>query len=129
MVTPVLVAIVPVLTSTLWVHEDFHLWMLLLVVPMATLSLFLGCKKHKSRLVMALGILGVGCLASVAAYETYLHSTSALQGHFHCAECMQRELGTLFQGTTLINIFGALSLVGAHARNFLLCRRVHCCHE
>ena len=128
-VTPVLVAVLPVVASTFWVHKDFHLWMLLLVVPMATLSLFLGCKKHKSRLVMMWGLLGLGVLASVALYESLFHSTLVLQEHVHCVHCTLRQSGSLLNSTNLANVVGAIFLTSAHARNFLLCRKANCCHE
>ena len=129
MMTPVLVAVLPVVVSTFWVHKDFHLWMLLLVMPMATFSLFLGCRKHKSRLVMVLGLLGLGVLASVAVNEPLFHSTLAVQEHADCVLCTQRESGSLLSPTTLANVLGAVLLTCAHVRNFLLCRRANCCHK
>jgi len=129
MVTPILVAVLPVVTSTFWVHKDFHLWMLLLVVPMAAISLFIGCRKHKSRLVMVLGMIGLGFLVSVAVYESLFHSTLVLQEHTHCAHCAQRGSGNMLNLTTMANVVGAVFLTCAHTRNFLLCRRAKCCHD
>ena len=128
MVTPVLVAVLPVVASTFWVHKDFHLWMLLLVVPMAGISLFLGCRKHKSKGVMVLGIIGLIFLISVAANESLNHSSLVQQGDIYCLHCTQCETKGLFDPTTLANILGAIFLTGAHTRNFLLCRKAKRCH-
>ncbi|MDF7801223.1 MerC domain-containing protein [Pontiellaceae bacterium B1224] len=123
MVTPVLIAVLPVLASTFWVHKDFHLWMLALVVPMAAFSLFVGCRKHKSKMVMGLGLTGLGCLVSVAVYESFFHAVSGA----HCALCAQEEAGSLLNPATLVNLVGAAFLTAAHTRNFLLCRKEKCC--
>jgi hypothetical protein len=128
MVTPILVAVLPVIASTFWVHKDFHLWMLLFVVPMALFSLFLGCRKHKSRLVLMLGLIGLGFLVSVAVYESVFHSTLVQQEHAHCVHCMQRESGNFLNTVTILNLTGAFFLTCAHGRNFILCRRADSCH-
>lgn len=129
MVTPVLMVLLPVLATTFWAHKDFHMWMLLLVLPTTTTAIFLGCRKHKDLAVAALSFLGMTLLVSVAMYESLFHSTLVQNEHDHCIYCAQRELGDIFNTTTLVNILGAVFLTSAHARNFLLCRRAHCCHE
>lgn len=121
MITPVLAAVLPVVATTLWAHKDFHLWMLLLVVPMALLSLLLGCRKHKCRLVLSLGLIGIGIITSIAVYESFAHT-------HHCAHSVHQDAGGHFGAITWINLLGAAFLTAAHTRNFLLCRKAHCCH-
>ena len=128
MVTPILIALLPIVSSSFWVHKDFHLWMLLLVVPMAGLSLFLGCRKHKSKFVMVLGIIGVGLIGSVALYESFIHASAVLQEGVECAQCSQCESASLLNPITITNMLGAFFLVCAHSRNFILCRQKKCCH-
>lgn len=129
LVTPFLVAVLPVLASTFWVHESFHLWMLALVVPLAILSLYLGCRKHKRKLVLVLGAIGVTLLTGVAGYETFHHSAQVMEGHAHCAHCLAKGAGKLLNGATLTNVAGAGILAFAHVHNFMLCRQADCCHD
>lgn len=128
MITPVLVAVLPVVASSFWVHKDFHLWMLLLVIPMALISLLMGCKRHKSKLVLALGVIGLLFLCSVAVYESFFHSPLLATEHAHCANCLQREAGNFLTLPTALNLIGAFFLTCAHGRNFYLCRKSKCCH-
>ena len=54
----VLIALLPIISTTFWVHENFHLWMVFLVCP--SLAVFMGCRKHKNKMVVFLSTLGVG---------------------------------------------------------------------
>lgn len=128
LITPVVIGVMPVLATTFWTDQHFHLWMLLLVVPTAAVALFLGCRKHRDRLVVLFGALGLTVLSAVAVYESLIHSTPVLQEHVHCAHCAKREAGNLFTGATAANMVGAVFLTAAHVRNFLLCRQAKCCH-
>jgi hypothetical protein len=131
MVTPVLIGVLPVLATTFWAHQDFHLWMVLLVVPTTTFSLFVGYRKHRDRLVMLFGSLGLLVLSGVAGYESFLHSTATAGEAASCAicsSCGQAEAGGgFFTGVMVTNLLGAAFLTTAHVRNFVLCRRARCC--
>ena len=58
LVTPLIVTLLPIISTTFWVHENFHLWMVFLVVPTTTAAVFMGCRKHKDKPVAALSVLG-----------------------------------------------------------------------
>ena len=60
LVTPLIVTLLPIISTTFWVHENFHLWMVFLVVPTTTAAVFMGCRKHKDKPVAALSALGHG---------------------------------------------------------------------
>jgi len=122
LVTPILIAVLPLLASSFLVHKDFHLWMLLLVVPLAAGSLFLGCRKHKSNVVMACGILGVSLLIGAAVAESF----SANAGIDGCAHCAALETSGFWTPLVLTNLLAGFFLICAHSRNFLLCRKAHC---
>jgi hypothetical protein len=38
LVTPLLLVALPILATTFWVDQNFHLWMLLLVLPTTSLA-------------------------------------------------------------------------------------------
>ena len=129
LLTPVLLVVMPILGSTIWVDENFHLWMILFVVPTTTLAVFMGCRKHKDKAVVAFSVAGVALLVSVALYETFHTAGAAAQGGCpSCAGCETATAGIL-GATTLVNVLGGLCLVSAHARNFLLCRKSSCKHD
>ena len=129
LVTPLIVVFLPVLASTFWAHKNFHLWMILLVVPTTAMAMFLGCRKHKDKLMLALGGVGLTILTAVALYEAMSHAPLGLQESSLCSQCTQCESGNLLTRTTLANITGAVFLTSAHVRNFLFCRKANCCVE
>ncbi|MEM7541169.1 MAG: MerC domain-containing protein [Pseudomonadota bacterium] len=105
LLTPVALIIFPVLTSSLFTSEDFHFYLLWLILPTSVLAMALGCLRHKDTTVVWLG--GAGLLALVLA---------ALWGH---------ELlgGT---GERLATLTGGVLLIAGHLRNYRLCREDHC---
>lgn len=127
LLTPVLVVFLPILATTFWVHQDFHMWMIVFVVPTTSAAIFMGCRKHKDRLVLVLSLLGLSLLVSVASYETLFHS-ELVQQHAHCPHCASRGSGAFLTVSTIVNVLGGMLLASAHVRNFLLCRRSHCTH-
>ena len=60
--TPFLVALLPSLAALPLEAESFHLWMVIAVLPTSIYALTLGCKKHKQRSVLRIGIVGLVCL-------------------------------------------------------------------
>ncbi len=129
LITPLLIIALPLLATSFWVHKNFHLWMMLLVLPTTTLAVFQGCKKHKDKLVILLSGSGMALLLGVALYESFLHGSNTIAEQAHCNSCLEREGGNIFNITTLANIFGGLLLASAHVRNFLLCRDANCKHD
>ena len=74
LVTPVLLVALPLLATTFWVDENFHLWMILLVIPTTSLAIFSGCRRHKDKWVLASAIIGLGILVTALVTERSLHS-------------------------------------------------------
>ena len=123
LITPLLLLIMPMIATTFWVHQDFHLWLLLLVVPTTGLALLLGCKKHKDKWVFGAGLLGLLILICVAIYGACIDTSIVCQ---HCAESSLRGFT---EPITVTNSLGGLFLIGAHVRNYALCRRQSCQHD
>lgn len=124
LITPIIVAVSPILATTFWASENFHLWMMFFVIPTTGFALHLGCRKHKDKKTLISGCIGLALLMGVAIYESIMHSG----GHSTCSQCEAKETGHFFGATTFVNLSGAFFLTTAHVRNFLLCRKSHCCH-
>lgn len=60
--TPVILALLPSFAVLQINGEQFHLWVLAVVLPTSLLALSLGCKKHKRTRYMACGVVGLACL-------------------------------------------------------------------
>ncbi|TMP73953.1 MerC domain-containing protein [Pseudoalteromonas sp. S1608] len=60
--TPVILALLPSFAVLQINAEQFHLWVLAVVLPTSLLALSLGCKKHKRIRYMACGVVGLACL-------------------------------------------------------------------
>ncbi len=99
---PLLLGVYPALGATVFGKEAFHVWLLWLVIPFSVVSLFMGCRVHKDKLVVGLGFAGLATLIAAATL-----------GHAGLGEAGERA-------ATLI---GASAIAASHMRNFLLCRR------
>ncbi len=66
LVVPLLIAFLP--SMILLQQEAFHLWMVILVVPISIYALTLGCKKHKKLSIVTLGMVGLICLLSAVFF-------------------------------------------------------------
>lgn len=126
LLTPLLVILFPILTTTFWVDQDFHLWMLFFVLPTTSLAVFLGCRKHKDRFVIGLSSVGLACLFAVCLYESFFH---ILHHSTVCAHCAQGKFKDHLTPAMYINILGGPLLASAHVRNYRLCRRLECTHD
>lgn len=123
---PVLLVVLPILGTSFWASENFHLWMVFLVMPTTLAAVFMGCRKHKDRWVAGLSAIGLVVLLVaffVGHGATHLgvphtHSHGA-HGHSHT------EIGL---EAILMTVAGAF-LASAHFRNFRLCRRDDCDHD
>ena len=60
--TPVILALLPSFAVLQINAEQFHLWILAVVLPTSLLALSLGCKKHKRTRYMACGVVGLAFL-------------------------------------------------------------------
>lgn len=150
--TPLLLVALPLLANTFWVSEDFHLGMLLLVIPTSLLAAFAGCRQHRDRFVIGFIVTGLAVLSFATLSELAAHGaepaddavpmaqTEGSEETACCAGCSSGEstadqtgasagLGSIFTGEALLNSLGGLFLVMGHARNFWLCRRHKCDHR
>lgn len=152
LVTPVLLVVLPIMATTFWVDENFHLWMLLLVIPTTSLAVWSGCRRHKDRWVVGAAALGIGILVTALIAERVDHAqmthhaeSGSLESAPHVAGggcCALHPAQPTSAGAsdpapmkaasihwhTLLNTLGGLFLVVGHTRNFLLCRKSKCTH-
>ena len=123
LVTPLLVAVLPIIATTFWVSSNFHLWMLLFVLPTTGTAVFLGCRKHKDKIVLGLGLGGLALLTGTTIYEMMTHVEP------HCEHCATAQADIALTPTVSFNVLAGLLLASAHIRNFLLCRSSKCDHS
>ena len=121
LIVPILIVSLPLINTTFFVHEDFHLWMLIAVFPTTLASILLGCRKHKDKYVLFACAVGLGLLIVSFIMEQ--------QGIAHCSSCAQVEAGGLPSNIAWLNSLGGLFLILAHSRNFYLCRKLSCCEK
>ena len=102
LVTPVLLAFLPSIAALQLNTELFHLWMVIVVIPVSVYALTLGCKRHKRYRVLASGIVGIALLVSaIALYE---------------------HVGEL--GEKLLTVLGACFVAIGHLSNYRLCQKL-----
>ena len=106
--TPLLVVMVPSLSTSLLAGELFHKLLVLVVVPLSVFSLFLGCQHHNRHRVLLVGALGIAVLVMTAIWGESLPS--------HDYE-------------VILTLIGSLIVASAHILNFRLCRACEKCHE
>ena len=123
LLTPLLIIVLPIIATSFWVDENFHFWMLSLVVPLTAISFFIGCRKHHDIILAILAVIGIGLLfcgvifgCSSCQGDHYLPSFSDFKNFPHGFESTFTTLGGFF-------------LVFAHIRNFRLCRKSSCEHH
>lgn len=106
-VVPMLLVTGTLLPASLLADEAFHKAMFLFILPAAIVAFGFGCRRHRDRWVVALGVGGVlGMILSI----TLLHDIAGEMGE---------RIGTVISATILI---------AAHYRNFRLCRSSDCTH-
>lgn len=104
---PVLLSVFPALGTTIFGQESFHMWLLLLVIPLSLVALSMGCKQHKNWVVAIFGALGLIILIFTAVYG---HDVF---GH---------------DGERIATLVGVSAIAAGHLLNYKLCRRVRCEH-
>lgn len=103
--TPILLIAMPVLSSTFMADEEFHRFLVIFVLPVSLVALFIGCRRHRDPVVLALGSLGLISLVSIAHL-----------GHDLFGE----------DGEKAATIISGMILGIGHLRNYKLCRRDRC---
>ncbi|MEP0643767.1 MerC domain-containing protein [Parasphingorhabdus sp.] len=96
---PLLLILLPALASFIALPEEFHLFAVLLALPVSLLALAIGARQHKSIVPLAVGIFGLLFLAV------------ALTEKFHSDEI-------------ILTVIGASGLLFAHINNWR--RRSRC---
>lgn len=103
---PIITVMSPALTGSVIADESFHRWLVLVVLPLSLVALFMGCKQHKGRVVLSLGISGLLLLVFTALF-----------GHDVFGEL----------GEKIATVVGAGMIAIAHYRNYRLCQQHHDC--
>ena len=102
---PVLVAVLPALTVTLFGDEAFHQWMLIAVLPTSLFALTMGCKQHGRWLAAAIGMCGLALMVMAAFY-----------GHDLFGET----------GEKIVTVCGASIIALSHIKNQTYCKKDNC---
>ena len=105
LLTPILMVALPVISLTFFADESFHKLLVALVLPVSLVTFFIGCHRHKNKLVLFLGSIGLLSLVIVA-----------LIGHDLFGEI----------GEKVATVLSGIILVIGHARNYVLCRSTVC---
>lgn len=105
---PILVTLFPIVQGSLLEEQYFHLILLGLILPTSLIALTVGCRKHKDRMTMVLGVVGLITLTFTAIF-----------GH---------ELFGIL-GERIITTLGGLILATAHIQNYRCCRKEDCQHD
>ena len=132
LLTPILITALPIIATSFIVHQDFHLWMIFLVLPTTIFAVFMGCRNHKDRVVLALSAIGLSVLLLALIQERtgYSSNEDFAVSSIDCDTCardISAELVPMRAGAWL-NAIGGVFLASAHVRNFRLCRKSNCCH-
>jgi len=128
---PLIFVAVPALSGALATDPRFHLWMLALAGPTTALAVFLGCRRHRDRWVMALSAVGLATLAAAAVWGYLYHLRAGHVGEPGAvAGAGLSEAASLWAShpESLATSLGGLMIALAHARNYRLCRRERCAH-
>mgnify|MGYP001335562180 CR=1 FL=1 len=102
---PLLLVMFPALGATIFGQESFHVLLLWMVIPLSFVALTMGCRKHKSGLVVLSGLTGLTLLIGAASL-----------GHDVLGE----------NGERIVTLMGAIAIAFGHMRNYTLCRRMAC---
>ena len=130
LLSPILIMALPIVATSFFVHQDFHLWMIILVLPTTVFAVFMGCRSHKDRLVLALSAIGLSILllALIQERACYASEGDVAVSSADCEIC-SRDIAAepipMHAGVWL-NAIGGFFLASAHIRNFRLCRKSSC---
>lgn len=106
LLAPLAMVLLPTAVAVSMSDEALHLWILVAVVPISTIALTLGCKKHKRYRLLVVG--GMGLLVLCAA---------ALLGHEILSERLEK----------LLTVIGAGIIAVGHFWNYRLCQQQDSC--
>ncbi len=108
-VLPSLWVLIPSFVTLGFDSELIHWWMLAIVIPVSSIALISGTRKHGKYMVLFMGFIGLLVLASaVILGEDFLGES----------------------GEKLVTVFGSAIVAIAHFRNYRFCRDTDCsCHN
>ena len=104
---PIILATFPMLSFLPSNDHTFHLALIAFIAPMSFMAAFIGCKKHRDKLVFAGITLGILMLV-----------VAALFGHDLLGE----------NGEKFVTVLATILLALSHLRNYKLCRKHTCRH-
>lgn len=104
---PLVLVLLPILSGSLFAGEEFHQFLIWVILPTSSAAFLLGCRRHKDTYVLMFGITGMLVLL-----------IGAFWGHDLVGEWGER----------LLTVAGGLLLASGHVRNFRLCKHDHCSH-
>jgi hypothetical protein len=102
---PILIIIIPILSTTFLGDESFHRLLLWFVFPTSVFAITQGCRRHKDRLVLVFASLGLMILFGTATLSEQVLNED---------------------GERIATVLGAMFLVFGHYRNYTCCRRNKC---
>ena len=102
---PVAVVMLPSLAALPFADEHFHILLVFFVLPLSIVALTMGCRKHRSWRVMAVGLSGLVLLVG-----------AALVGHDLFGELMEKTA----------TVVGAGLVALSHVMNYKKCRALDC---
>ena len=128
LLTPVLIVMLPIVATSFFVHQDFHLWMLFLVIPTTSFAIFMGCRKHRDRVVALLSAIGLSVLIFALVLERQQNGGQLADSGAACPHCVRDVDAQALPTHSLawINLIGGFFLAGGHFRNYRLCRKQEC---
>ena len=97
--------LVPIFGASIMEGDAFHHAILWFILPASLIALTLGCRQHKDRYVVLLGLLGLGLIVLAATRGEDLLGVS---------------------GEKIFTFVGSAILIAGHYRNFGLCRAAAC---
>ncbi len=106
LVLPLTLTLLPALAVGFLADEQFHRWLLVIIIPTSVLAIGMGCWKHRSAAVALTSLSGLAILL-----------VGGLGGHEQFGET----------GEKLLTTSGALIVAASHVMNQRLCRRAQSC--
>jgi hypothetical protein len=99
---PLLLVVLPALSGLALADERFHLWLVLVVIPISAFALTLGCRRHRNGLVLLSGAGGLAllCLTPILGHDLLSES-----------------------GERIATLVAAGLLAASHVRYYQLCQQ------
>ena len=103
---PVVTTLLPSLVALGLEDESFHIWLVIVVLPLSAFALTMGCVRHRKMGVLYTGLVGLLVLC-----------ITPLFGHEVLGSTAER----------LLTLGGSILVAASHVNNFRLCRQGNSC--